>query len=537
MSKFPDFSAHGYQVIEQLGQNTQGGRVTYRAQDANGKQVAIKQFQVGGSWDGVKAIEREIRVLEDLKHRGIPAYIHSFKNENDMSFCLVTEYVNGRTLSAKRVFTADDVPRIIVQLLEILVYLQQCVPPIIHRDIKPENIMLDDELNVYLIDFGFARVGASANMSSVAAGSFGFMSPEQLRNLTLGKASDLYSLGMTLICMLGNIASSELGEYIDEKNQLDRKKVAPILSNYNPRLVLWLYNMVKPSAADRYVDAEQALDYLCEALQIKNPSNSRGRSQSLLNRSKESTHSQFNKIKVSTWIALWMIFGIYTFNAVRFALYENRYYEYAFRSDWFWLIPVISTIMLSISPLIGDWLNGLAQQGKKIFFKNSLSILGIWVTSFILFSLILWVSYPAIPYLLSGILGSYVFDFGISAEDYFTMAALGLINCWIYTLILCGALAFASWLTKTRAKALAGSGARAGFAAYPLCISLAIGMGKYESDLITAGILTFIWAWFGAWASEELLQSVGKWKAMLMLLGSGFAGLFVGLLVKFIFVR
>ncbi|MFZ4556200.1 MAG: protein kinase domain-containing protein, partial [Pseudanabaena sp.] len=115
MTNFPDFSAHGYQVIEQLGQNTQGGRVTYRAQDANGKQVAIKQFQVGGSWDGFKAIDREIRVLEDLKHRGIPAYISSFKSENDMSFCLVTEYVNGRTLSAKRVFTADDVPRIIVQ--------------------------------------------------------------------------------------------------------------------------------------------------------------------------------------------------------------------------------------------------------------------------------------------------------------------------------------------------------------------------------------------------------------------------------------
>jgi hypothetical protein len=233
-----------------------------------------------------------------------------------------------------------------------------------------------------------------------------------------------------------------------------------------------------------------------------------------------------------------MIFGIYTFNAVRFAIYGGSYqYPDAFRSDWFWLIPVISTVMLSILPLIAAWLNGLAQQGKKIFLKNSLSILGVWVTSFILFSLILWVSYPAIPYLLSGILGSDVFDFGISAKKYFTMAALGLINCLIYTLILCGALALASLLTKTRAKALAGSGARAGFAAYPLCISLAIGMGGYERDFITAFILTFIWAWLGAWASEELLQSVGKWKAMLMLLGTGFAGLFVGLLVKVLFVR
>ena len=321
--------------------------------------------------------------------------------------------------------------------------------------------------------------------------------------------------------MLGNIASSELGEYIDEKNQLDRKKVAPILSNYNPRLVLWLYNMVKPSAADRYVDAEQALDYLCEALQIKNPSNSRDRSQSLLNRSKESTHSQFNKIKASTWIALWMIFGIYTFNAVCFALYGQSY-VYNERSDWFWLIPVISTVMLSISPLIGDWLNELERQGKKIFFKNSLSILAIGITSFILFGLIMWVSYPAMPYLLSRI-------------SYFKI----LISCYlIYTPILCGALALASLLTGDRARFLAGSGARAGFVSHPLFISLAIGLNFIGGLRIeTAFTLAFIWAWLGAWASEELLQGVGKWKAMLMLLGTGFAGLFVGLLVKFLFVR
>jgi|JFJP01.1.fsa_nt_gi serine/threonine protein kinase len=109
MSKFPDFSAYGYQIIEQLGQNTQGGRVAYLAQNKFGKQVVIKQFhvQVGGSWDGVKAIAREIEVLQGLKHRGIPAYIHSF--ETDIGFCLVTEYVNARTLTANRRFNVDEV--------------------------------------------------------------------------------------------------------------------------------------------------------------------------------------------------------------------------------------------------------------------------------------------------------------------------------------------------------------------------------------------------------------------------------------------
>lgn len=487
MTNFPDFSAHGYQVIEQLGQNTQGGRVTYRAQDANGKQVAVKQFQVGGSWDGFKAIDREIRVLEDLKHRGIPAYISSFKSENDMSFCLVTEYVNGRTLSAKRVFTADDVPRIIVQLLEILVYLQQCVPPIIHRDIKPENIMLDDDLNVYLIDFGFARVGASANMSSVAAGSFGFMSPEQLRNLTLGKASDLYSLGMTLICMLGNIASSELGEYIDEKNQLDRKKVAPILSHYNPRLVLWLYNMVKPSAADRYVDAEQALDYLCEALQIKNPSNSRGRSQSLLNRSKESTHSQFNKIKVSTWIALCIMFATCVFDGKVSARYTGRYEL---------LFSVVSVIMISISPLVGSWLNGLERQGKlEAFWKKVCVVLVLAGVNVLAVA-----GVETMPIIDGNLSGSnfdprYAFEISLSM-----VAGAGVGAAWGWAGTMTGVWVGA-WARNTYGFHLYGS--------------WSVGLA------VVAGVAVVL-------ASEKLLQTVGKWKAMMILLGTGLTGLGVG---------
>ena len=489
MTNFPDFSAHGYQVIEQLGQNTQGGRVTYRAQNADGKQVAIKQFQVGGSWDGFKAIDREIRVLEDLKHRGIPAYISSFKSENDMSFCLVTEYVNGRTLSAKRVFTADDVPRIIVQLLEILVYLQQCVPPIIHRDIKPENIMLDDDLNVYLIDFGFARVGASANMSSVAAGSFGFMSPEQLRNLTLGKASDLYSLGMTLICMLGNIASSELGEYIDEKNQLDRKKVAPILSHYNPRLVLWLYNMVKPSAADRYVDAEQALDYLCEALQIKNPSNSRGKSQSLLNRSKESTHSQFNKIKVSTWIALCMMFAI--------CVYDGSIINISGYGSHPLLFSVFSIITISVSPLVGSWLNRLEKQGK-------LESLWIKICVFLVLAGVNVLAGAGTKIINANLTGYRI------SSDYLSLISLS---------ILVGAVLGRIWgWTGTFAGAWAGSW---GLTTWGFHL-------HSHRSMFEAVVVAVVICLAGVMSSENLLQTIGKWKAMMILFGTGIAGLGVG---------
>ncbi len=259
---FPDFSAYGYQVIEELGQNTQGGRVAYRAQDSLGTQVVIKQFQFarsGQNWSGFKAIEREIQVLKGLEHKGIPAYIESFETDN--GFCLVTKYIKSQTLAVMRSFGADQIKQITVQLLEILVYLQQRIPPIIHRDIKPENILVDDDLNVYLIDFGFARVGGGeVNMSSVTSGSFGFMAPEQLRNINLDKSSDLYSLGMTLICLLGNISSMRIGEYIDSRNQLDRKKFIQKLSDYSLGIINWLTKLVEPEPKDRFSNAVRALE-------------------------------------------------------------------------------------------------------------------------------------------------------------------------------------------------------------------------------------------------------------------------------------
>ncbi|MFM6186096.1 MAG: serine/threonine protein kinase, partial [Dolichospermum sp.] len=169
MTTFPDFTQYGYQVIKELGHNLEGGRFTYLAQKlADQRQVVVKQFQFAkgnSSWDGFKAIDKEIKSLQGLNHRGIPKYLDKF--ETGDGYCLVTEYFPADTLAVGRRFAPDQIKQIAVQLLEILVYLQERMPPVIHRDIKPENILVDDDLNVYLIDFGFARVGSgSVAMSS-----------------------------------------------------------------------------------------------------------------------------------------------------------------------------------------------------------------------------------------------------------------------------------------------------------------------------------------------------------------------------------
>jgi serine/threonine protein kinase len=269
MSNFPDFSANGYEAISQLGHNATGGRVVYLAKrlsisesiySESEQLVAVKQFQFikGADWAGFKAIEREIEVLQNLSHPGIPRYLDSF--ETNDGYCIVQEYKNAKTLSDSRSFDAEQVKQIAIAILEILVYLQNRIPPIIHRDLKPENILVDELGNVYLIDFGFARIGAGEiAMSSVAAGTFGFMAPEQLRNRELNAATDLYGLGATIICLLTNTRSTAIDAIVDDDGRINFQHLLPSLGQ---RFIAWLEKMVAPKRTDRYANADEALQAL-----------------------------------------------------------------------------------------------------------------------------------------------------------------------------------------------------------------------------------------------------------------------------------
>jgi serine/threonine protein kinase len=262
MSNPPKASRPRYQKIRELGQNREGGRVTYLAKDnATEQQVVIKQFQFaqsGSEWAGLKAYEREIQVLRSLNHPGIPRYLNSF--ESSKGFCMVQEYKDAQSLAVPRSWTPQEVKQIALAILEILVDLQNRMPPVIHRDIKPENILIDEQMNVYLVDFGFARIGGGEGaMSSVATGTFGFMAPEQIYNRELSNATDLYGLGATLICLLTGTKSTAVETLMDD---LGRFNFKPKLSKLNQGFVNWLERMVHPKQKDRYASAEMAKEAL-----------------------------------------------------------------------------------------------------------------------------------------------------------------------------------------------------------------------------------------------------------------------------------
>lgn len=262
MNSKPDYSEHGYKINHELGRNQQGGRITWLASSVTtDNQVVIKQYsfaQIDSNWSDFKAHQREIEILQELNHSRIPKYLGAFPTSN--GFCLVQEYIDALSLATPRTFEPEDIKQIAIQVLEILAYLQCRIPCIIHRDIKPENILVDAELNVYLIDFGFARIGSQeVSSSSVFVGTPGFIPPEQLLKPTT--ATDLYALGVTLICLLTGTKSTQIQNIIDEDDpsQIRFRHLLPKLSL---RFLDWLEMMVQPKLKNRFANAQQALNAL-----------------------------------------------------------------------------------------------------------------------------------------------------------------------------------------------------------------------------------------------------------------------------------
>jgi serine/threonine protein kinase len=257
-----DFSNYGYEIIRELGHNRAGGRITYLAKEINTQeQVVVKQFQFarpGASWREYDSYEKEITILKRINHPQIPRYRDAFATPT--GFCMIQEYKNAYSLADVSDYQPEEVKQIALGILDILCFLQNQIPPIIHRDLKPENILIDESLQVSLVDFGFARLGsAELAVSSVVKGTLGFMPPEQIFNRQLSPASDLYSLGMTLIALLTKTHSTEISKLIDNEGKV---KFKDQVTHLHPDFIYWLEKMVEPQSKNRFPNAQVALNSL-----------------------------------------------------------------------------------------------------------------------------------------------------------------------------------------------------------------------------------------------------------------------------------
>jgi len=198
-----------YVVVKEVGRGSTG--IVYLSHDAYyGRDVAIKVYNMDTGGDEERArIARKMFLSEAhlvgmLQHPHIlPIYDAGEENGNCY---IVTEHVHGaRTLAAycrpDNLLRIDDVVEIIYKCAKALHYAHS--RGVIHRDIKPSNIMLTNDSDVRIIDFGIAIVSDS-DISRIEgiAGSPSYMSPEQVQSLELTNRSDLYSLGAVMYELL-----------------------------------------------------------------------------------------------------------------------------------------------------------------------------------------------------------------------------------------------------------------------------------------------------------------------------------------------
>ena len=135
------------------------------------------------------------------------------------------EYKDAQPLSATSSFTLNQIQSIADKTLEILIYLQSFTPPVIHRDLKPENILGDEKLNVYLVDFGLARSCGSDLAKQPGCWNNWIYVTGQLLKQKLTTASDLYGLGAILVCLLSDVKSNVLSNYINETYSIESDKI------------------------------------------------------------------------------------------------------------------------------------------------------------------------------------------------------------------------------------------------------------------------------------------------------------------------
>ncbi len=267
-----------YAIQQQLGKKS--GRRTLLARDLDSQElVVIKLLSLYSDfeWDDLKLFEREAETLKKLQHTAIPHYLNYFEINSPKikGFALVQTYIPANNLEqilkSGRTFTEQEVKAIAKKLLEILIYLQKQNPPVIHRDLKPSNILLGERSGnnvgeVYLVDFGSVQTAVvNEGATRTVVGTYGYMPPEQFGDHTV-PASDLYSLGATLIYLVTGYHPADLPQK-DFRIQFEH------LTTLSSGFIQWLKWLTEPSVEKRLPLACQALTAL-ESLLESETSNS-----------------------------------------------------------------------------------------------------------------------------------------------------------------------------------------------------------------------------------------------------------------------
>jgi WD40 repeat protein/serine/threonine protein kinase len=197
----------GYELQERIGAG--GFGAVYRAyQSTVGREVAIKIILPGfaNHPDFIRRFEAEAQIIARLEHLHIVPLYDYWREPNGAY--LVMRWLRGGSLrdalQTNGPYDLEGAASLLDQIVSALAAAHQ--QHIIHRDLKPGNVLLDEDGNAYLADFGIAKDLTSSKESTTQndaiIGSPDYLSPEQARSETVTPQTDIYSLGVMLYELL-----------------------------------------------------------------------------------------------------------------------------------------------------------------------------------------------------------------------------------------------------------------------------------------------------------------------------------------------
>ncbi|OAB56397.1 hypothetical protein AY600_05535 [Phormidium willei BDU 130791] len=327
----------------------------------------IKQFspREQGSQNRDRAaqlFQQEATRLDELgSHPQIPNLLAHFQ-WNQRQY-LIQEFINGCNLEDELQSAGCLSDREILALLKDILPVLQFVHDhkVIHRDIKPANLIRSQNGRLYLVDFGASKLATAASLAltGTSIGSAGYAAPEQ----AMGKAtfaSDIYSLGVTCIHLLTNIAPFDLydsndgklrwQDYLDPGQQVD------------PHLLKVLDKMVETATGRRYRSPAAILSDLDNPRPsyVAKPQGSSVSPASLTTDSPQPGYPLFDssnlaatsmkleetpeyQARVRTSYFLWLI-AFFVGSTVRPLKGLHRFYNGKIFTGLLWMIPVVGDI-------------------------------------------------------------------------------------------------------------------------------------------------------------------------------------------------